>query len=60
MLQNARVTAFTGSEILRENQQGLKLPPKSARVFFISLLSYRKIMFEKPNEVLGDVLLVFN
>ena len=28
MLQNARVTAFTVSELLRENQQGgLKLPP---------------------------------
>ena len=27
MLQNARVTAFTVSELLRENQQGVKLPP---------------------------------
>ena len=27
MLQNARVTAFTISELLRENQQGVKLPP---------------------------------
>ena len=28
MLQNARVTVFTISELLRENQQGgLKLPP---------------------------------
>ena len=29
MLHNARVTAFTVSELLRENQQGegLKLPP---------------------------------
>ena len=26
MLQNARVTAFTISELLRENQQGGKLP----------------------------------
>ena len=27
MLQNARVTAFTVSKLLRENQQGVKLPP---------------------------------
>ena len=27
MLQNASVTAFTVSELLRENKQGLKLPP---------------------------------
>ena len=26
MLQNTRVTAFTVSELLRENQQGVKLP----------------------------------
>ena len=27
MLQNPRVAAFTVSELLRENQQGVKLPP---------------------------------
>ena len=27
MLQNARVTTFAVSELLRENQQGVKLPP---------------------------------
>ena len=27
MLKNYRVTAFTFSYLLRENQQGLKLPP---------------------------------
>ena len=27
MLHNARITAFTVSELLRENQQGVKLPP---------------------------------
>ena len=27
MLQNTRVTVFTISELLRENQQGLKSPP---------------------------------
>ena len=27
MLQNARVADFTVSELLRENQQGVKLPP---------------------------------
>ena len=33
MLQNARVTAFTISELLRENQQGeAKLPSTTARV----------------------------
>ena len=29
MLWSARVTAFTVSELLRENQEGLKLPPHS-------------------------------
>ena len=29
MLQNTRVTVFTISELLRENQQGLKSPPPS-------------------------------
>ena len=29
MLENARVTAFTDSELLRENQQGGKIPPPS-------------------------------
>ena len=29
MLKNARVTAFTISELLRENQQGVKLPSTS-------------------------------
>ena len=27
MLQNSRVTGFTVFELLRENQQGIKLPP---------------------------------
>ena len=29
VLRNARVTAFTVSELLRENQQGVNLPPHS-------------------------------
>ena len=29
MLQNTSITAFTVSELLRENQQGVKLPPPS-------------------------------
>ena len=32
MLQNARVTAFTVSELLSENQQGVKLPPAPPRL----------------------------
>ena len=32
MLQNARVTAFTVSELLKENQQGVKLPPPPPRL----------------------------
>ena len=32
MLQNASVTVFTGSELLRESQQGVKLPPTQIRV----------------------------
>ena len=39
MLQNIRVTAFTVSELLRENQQGegIKLPPNQIRVNTISV-----------------------
>ena len=35
MLQNARVTAFTISELLNENQQGVKLlsPPRLGLIF---------------------------
>ena len=33
-LQNARFKAFTISELLRENQQGVKLPPTHIRVKF--------------------------
>ena len=37
MLQNTSITAFTVSELLRENQQGVKLPPPSpSRVGLIS------------------------
>ena len=32
MLQNARITAFTVSELLRENQQGGKITPAQVRV----------------------------
>ena len=32
MLQDARVSAFTVSELLREKQQGVKLPPTQIRV----------------------------
>ena len=32
MLQNSRVTAYNLSELLRENQQGVKLPPTQIRI----------------------------
>ena len=32
MLQNARVTAFTISELLRENQQGGKITPRTTQI----------------------------
>ena len=32
MLQNARVAAFTVSELFRENQQGVKIPPTQIRL----------------------------
>ena len=32
MLQNARVTAFTVFELLRENQQGVELPFQTPRI----------------------------
>ena len=38
MLQNARVTAFTVSELLRENQQGVKLPLPQPRLGLKSML----------------------
>ena len=57
MLQNARVTAFTVSELLRENQQGgLKLPPTQIRVKevlknrpYVIVSSYRKVVFENTS-----------
>ena len=37
MLQHARVTAFTVSELLRENQQGVKLPPSPPQTHTLRL-----------------------
>ena len=41
ILQNAKVTAFTISELLSENQQGVKLPPTQIRV---KKLEYRVLV----------------
>ena len=38
MLQHYRVTAFTVSDLFRENQQGVKLPPTQIRVKADSIL----------------------
>ena len=38
MLQDTRVTAFTVSELLRENQQGVELPPPQSRLGLKSML----------------------
>ena len=47
MLQNARVTAFTISELLRENQQwGIKLPPSPTQIRF-------KMNGDFPNSIKG-------
>ena len=32
MLQNSRVTAFAVSDLLRKNQQGVKLPPSPTQI----------------------------
>ena len=49
MLQNAKVTAFTVSELLRENQQGVKLPPHPhIRIKTISL-------FERARKEFGGL-----
>ena len=50
MLQNPRVAAFTVSELLRENQQGVKLPPLPPSTHIhththtprLGLINYRK------------------
>ena len=48
MLQNARVAAFTVSELFRENQQGgggegkIKLPPPQIRVKGFKLITHDK------------------
>ena len=42
MLQNARVTAFTVSELLRENEQGVKLPPTHTPRLGLNMLACNK------------------
>ena len=47
MLQNARATAFTVSELLRKKRKGeggVKLPPTQIRVNVKYLLFYRQII----------------
>ena len=39
MLQNARVTAFTVSELLKENQQGGKIPPHPLTQIRVKILN---------------------
>ena len=39
MLQNTSITAFTVSELLRENQQGVKLPPPPPSPSRLGLIS---------------------
>ena len=45
MLQNARVTAFTVSELLRENQQAIKInsSPPPPRVWLIWIFHSRQL-----------------
>ena len=51
MLQNARVTTFTASELLRENQQGVKLPPTPPRLGLKKSMK-RLHLVHKQNRVL--------
>ena len=46
MLQNARVTAFAISELSREKQQGVKLPPHSPT---LPKLGLRFVFFSENN-----------
>ena len=50
MLKNARVTAFTVSEFLRENQQGgrVKLPPPTPRLGI--MISMQKKLLERSTQ----------
>ena len=45
MLQNSRVRAFNVSELLRENQQGVKLPPTQIRVKHFVFRFYMLVVF---------------
>ena len=49
MLQNAKVTAFTVSELLRKNQQGVKLPTPP----LISVNISNKINLKRDMYMLG-------
>ena len=60
MLQNARVTTFTVSELLRENQLGgggggLKLPSSQIRVIVRIFLSLRELLFKSLSSVVPFV-----
>ena len=45
MSQNARVTAFTFSELLRENQQGVKFSHAQIRVKYFVFRFYMLLVF---------------
>ena len=55
MLQNARVVAFTVSELLKENQQGgkINLPPTQIRVKGLRKTFWRTTTKKSENENLS-------
>ena len=50
MLQNARVTTFTVSELLRLKQQGVKLPPTQIRVKNFDASATSELKFRKKRK----------
>ena len=58
MLRNVRVTTFTVSELLTENQQGggvgVKLPPTQIRVKQLKQLQYRLLRHIYPINVVPN------
>ena len=53
LLQNARVTAFTISEVLKEKQQGVKLPPPPPHLSpILPKLGLRFVFFSENNLLL--------
>ena len=54
MLQNARITAFTVSDLLRENQQRVKLPTQTRIKSFKSGISESLLAIHKTSSLMFE------